>query len=156
MKIKMKTLTCGLVKVLTWIRLRCCGMTLKTRLMLENPPLWLYYHNSTKMSGSKCIHSAEKHSLPAITNAWLQLLLLRVAQPVIRFRGQSLFHAGPWWSEFFPLFIINIFIFKLHFVFTCVKNIKPKKLLFCIFDLLETSHNLIHLFATINEGIDCI
>ena len=31
----------GLVKVPTWIRLRCCGMTLKRRFMLENPKMWL-------------------------------------------------------------------------------------------------------------------
>ena len=36
----------GLVKVLTWILLRCCGMTIKRQFMLENPPLWLNYNNS--------------------------------------------------------------------------------------------------------------
>ncbi len=35
-------------------------------------------------------------SLPVIiANAWLQLLLERVAQPLIRFRGQLRFHVGP-------------------------------------------------------------
>ncbi len=48
----------GLVKVLTWILLRCCGMTLKRRFMLENPPMWLNYNNSAKMSGPKFLHSA--------------------------------------------------------------------------------------------------
>ncbi len=85
----------GLVKVLTWILLRCCGMTLKRQFMLENPPMWLNYNNSAKMSGPKYLHSAVTDSLQVITNAWLQLLLLRVAQPVIKFRGQALFHTGP-------------------------------------------------------------
>ncbi len=80
----------GLVKVLTWILLRCCGMTLKRRFMLENPPMWLNYNNSAKMSGPKFLHSAVTDSLQVIANAWWQLLLLRVAQPVIRFRGQVL------------------------------------------------------------------
>ncbi len=73
----------GLVKVLTWILLRCCGMTLKRRFMLENPPMWLNYNNSAKMSGPKFLHSAVTDSLQVIANAWWQLLPLRVAQPVI-------------------------------------------------------------------------
>ncbi len=85
----------GLVKVLTWILLRCCGMTLKRQFMLENPPMWLNYNNSAKMSGPKFLHSTVTDSLQVIANAWLQLLLLRVAQPIIRFRGQALFHTGP-------------------------------------------------------------
>ncbi len=42
--------------------------------------------------------------LPVIANAWLQLLLQRVPQPVIRFRGQLLFHArqGRFGQLFFP------------------------------------------------------
>ncbi len=85
----------GLVKVLAWILLRCCGMTFKRRFMLENPPMWLNYNNSAKMSGPKFLHSTVTDSLQVIANAWWQLLLLRVAQPVIRFRGQALFHTGP-------------------------------------------------------------
>ncbi len=38
-------------------------------------------------------------------NAWLQLLLQRVAQPVIRFRGQLLFHVVP--DRFGQLFSLN-------------------------------------------------
>ncbi len=110
----------GLVKVLTWILLRCCGMTLKRRFMLENPPMWLNYNNSAKMSGPKFLHSAVTDSLQVIANAWWQLLLLRVAQPVIRFRGQTLFHTGPCGFGFCFPFIIKNFIQKLHVVLTCV------------------------------------
>ncbi len=46
-----------------------------------------------------------KDSLPVITNAWLQLFQQRVAQPVIRFRGQLLFHIVP--SRFGQLFSLN-------------------------------------------------
>ncbi len=109
----------GLVKVLTWILLRCCGMTLKRRFMLKNPPMWLNYNNSAKMSGPKFLHSTVTDSLQVIANAWLQLLLLRVAQPVIRFRGQALFHTGPCGFGFCFPFIIKNFIQKLHVVFTC-------------------------------------
>ncbi len=105
----------GLVKVLTWILLRCCGMTLKRRFMLENPPMWLNYNNSAKMSGPKFLHSAVTDSLQVIANAWLQLLLLRVAQPVIRFRGQALFHTGPCGFGFCFPFIIK----KLHSKTAC-------------------------------------
>lgn len=66
----------GLIKVLTWIQLRCCGRTLKRRLMLENPPMWLNYNNSAKIRGPTFLHSAVEDSLPVIVNAWLQLLLL--------------------------------------------------------------------------------
>ncbi len=110
----------GLVKVLTWILLRCCGMTLKRRFMLENPPMWLNYNNSAKMSGPKFLHSAVTDSLQVIANTWWQLLLLRVAQPVIRFRGQALFHTGPWRFGYCFPFIIKNFIQKLHVVLTCV------------------------------------
>ncbi len=48
-----------------------------------------------KKSGPKFLHSDVKDSLPVIANAWLQLLLQRVAQPVFRFRGQLLFHVVP-------------------------------------------------------------
>ncbi len=45
-----------------------------------------------------------KDSLPAIANTWLQLLLQRVAQPVIRLRGQLLFHVGSGrFGQLFPL-----------------------------------------------------
>ncbi len=118
-KNKMKTWS-GLVKVLTWILLRCCGMTLKRRFMLENPPMWLNYNNSAKMSGPKFLHSAVTDSLQVIANAWWQLLLLRVAQPVIRFRGQTLFHTGPCGFGFCFPFIIKNLIQKLQVVFTCV------------------------------------
>ncbi len=110
----------GLVKVLTWILLRCCGMTLKRRFMLSNPPMWLNYNNSAKMSGPKFLHNTVTGSLQVIANAWLQLLLLRVAQPIIRFRGQALFHTGPCGFGFCFPFIIKNFIQKLHVVFTCV------------------------------------
>ncbi len=110
----------GQVKVLTWILLRRCGMTLKRRFMLENPPMWLNYNNSAKMSGPKFLHSAVTDSLQVIANAWWQLLLLRVAQPVIRFRGQALFHTGPCGFGFCFPFIIKNFIQKLHVVLTCV------------------------------------
>ncbi len=103
----------GLVKVLTWILLRCCGMTLKRRFMLKNPPMWLNYNNSAKMSGPKFLHSAVTDSLQVIANTWWQLLLLRVAQPVIRFRGQALFpHRAMWvWI-----------LFSLHNKKTSFKN----------------------------------
>ncbi len=100
----------GLVKILTWILLRCCGMTLKRWFMLENPPMWLNYNNSAKMSGPKFLHSAVTHSLQVIANAWWQLLLLRVAQLVIRFRGQAIFHTGPCGIGFCFPFIIKTFI----------------------------------------------
>ncbi len=102
----------GLVKVLTWILLRCCGMTLKRWFMLENPPMWLNYNNSAKMSGPKFLHSAVTDSLQVIANAWLQLLLLRVAQPVIRFRRQAFFHTGPCGFGFCFPFIIKKNSFK--------------------------------------------
>ncbi len=72
--------------------------------MLENPPMWLNYNNSAKMSGPKFLHSTVTDSLQVIANAWWQLLLLRVAQPVIRFRGQALFHTGP----------CGLILFSLH------------------------------------------
>ncbi len=40
-----------------------------------------------------------------LTNTWLQLLLQRVAQPIIRFRGQLLFHI--WSGRFGKLFSLN-------------------------------------------------
>ncbi len=43
----------------------------------------------------KFLHSDVKDSLPVITNAGLQLLLRRVAQPVITFRGQFFFYVVP-------------------------------------------------------------
>ncbi len=46
-----------------------------------------------------------KDSLLVIANTWLQLLLQRVAQAVIRFRGQLLFHLGP--GRFGQLFSLN-------------------------------------------------
>ncbi len=110
----------GLVKVLTWILLRCCGMTLKRRFMLENPPMWLNYNNSAKISGPKFLHSAVTDSLQVIANAWWQLLLLRVAQPVIRFRGKHFFTQGHVGFGFCFPFIIKNFIQKLHVVLTCV------------------------------------
>ena len=85
----------GLVKVLTWILLWCCGMILTRQFMLENLPMWLNDNNSAKMSGPKFLHSTVKDSMQGIANAWLQLLLLRVAQTVIRVRAQSLFHTEP-------------------------------------------------------------
>lgn len=53
--------------------------------------------------------------LPLIANAWLQLLLPWVAQPVTRFTVSH--RAMQVWI--FPL-IINTFIYRLHFVFKCV------------------------------------
>ncbi len=88
--------------------------------MLENPPMWLNYNNSAKMSGPKFLHSAVTDSLQVIANACWQLLLLRVAQPVIRFRGQALFHTGPCGFGFCFPFIIKNLIQRLHVVFTCV------------------------------------
>ncbi len=44
-------------------------------------------------------------TLPVITNAWFQLLLQRVAQPVFRFRGQLPFHVVP--GRFGQLFSLN-------------------------------------------------
>ncbi len=58
------------------------------------------------MSGPKFLHSAVTDSLQVIANAWWQLLL-RVAQPVIRFRGQALFHIGPCGFGFCFPFIIK-------------------------------------------------
>jgi len=49
-----------------------------------------------------------KDSCPVITNAWLQSLLLRVALPVIRFRGQLLFHVVP--GGFGQLFSLNHYL----------------------------------------------
>ncbi len=48
-------------------------------------------NNSAKRSGPKFLHSDVRDSLPVIANAWLQLLLQRVAQLVIRFRGNYFF-----------------------------------------------------------------
>lgn len=44
---KIRTLE-GLVKVLTWNLLRCCGRTLKITFMLEKRPIELNYNNSAK------------------------------------------------------------------------------------------------------------
>ncbi len=110
----------GLVKVLTWILLRCCGMTLKRRFMLENPRMWLNYNNSAKMSGPKFLHSAVTDSLQVIANTWWQLLLLRVVQPVIRFRGQTLFHTGPCGFGFcFPFIKKNLNLKTACCVYLC-------------------------------------
>lgn len=49
---------------------------------------WIW---SAKMSGPKFLHSAVKDSLPVITSAWMQLLLLRVAQSVIRLKQTMFF-----------------------------------------------------------------
>ncbi len=87
-------------------------MTLKRQLILENTPMWLNYNNSAKMSGQKFLHSTLTDSLQVIANARLQLLLLRVAQPVIRFRGQALFHTGPCRFGFFFSFILKKTSFK--------------------------------------------
>ncbi len=57
-----------------------------------------------KEEWAKFLHSDVKDSLPVIANAWLQLLPQRVAQPVIRFRGQLLFHVVPGrFGQLFPL-----------------------------------------------------
>ncbi len=58
-----------------------------------------------KEEWTKFLHSDVKDSLTVISNTWLQLLLQRVAQPVIRFRGQLLFHVGP--GSFGQLFYLN-------------------------------------------------
>ncbi len=52
----------------------------------------------------KFLHSDVKDSLPVITNAGLQLLLRRVAQPVITFMGQFIFlcSALQVWTDFVP------------------------------------------------------
>ncbi len=41
----------------------------KAGFMLENPPMWLNYNNSAKMSGPKFLHSAVTDSLQVIANA---------------------------------------------------------------------------------------
>ena len=64
----------GLVKIQTWIHLRCCGMTSKRWLVLRNPPMWLNWKHPAKKSGPTFLHSDVKDSLPVITKAWLQLL----------------------------------------------------------------------------------
>ncbi len=101
----------GQVKVRAWIQLRCCGMTLNSPFMLENPPM------RAKKSGPNFLHNDVKDSLPVIANDVLHLLLPRVAQPVFRFRGNDFFTQV--WTAFFPL-INEITISQLHFVFTCV------------------------------------
>ncbi len=87
--------------------------------MLENPPMWLNYNNSAKMSGPKFLHSAVTDSLQVIANAWLQLLLLRVAQPVIRFRGPTLFHTtvysspqSRFFTHMFPFISLFVFVWQ--------------------------------------------
>lgn len=35
----------GLVKILTWIQVGCCGMSLKRRIVLENLPVWINYNS---------------------------------------------------------------------------------------------------------------
>ncbi|KAF7655372.1 hypothetical protein LDENG_00056930 [Lucifuga dentata] len=42
----------------------------------------------------KFLHSDVKDLSPAIRSVWLQLLMLKVTQPVIKSRGQLLFHIG--------------------------------------------------------------
>ncbi|KAK3552772.1 hypothetical protein QTP86_022461 [Hemibagrus guttatus] len=42
---------------------------LKRWFMLENPPMWLNYNNSAKMSGPKFLHSAVTDSLQVMENA---------------------------------------------------------------------------------------
>ena len=65
-------------------------------------------NNSAKNSGPKFLDCDVKDSLPVIANAWLQVLLPRVAQPLIRFRGQLLFHIGPgWFGQLFTLYTLN-------------------------------------------------
>ncbi len=59
--------------------------------------------NVAEQCGPQFLHSNVKDSVFA--NAWLQLLLQRVAQPVIRFRGKLLFHIGP--GRFGQLFSLN-------------------------------------------------
>ncbi len=58
-----------------------------------------------KEEWAKILPQRCEDSLPVIANAWLQLLLQRVAQPVIRFRGQLLFHIVP--GRFGQLFSLN-------------------------------------------------
>ncbi len=88
-----------------------CSKTLQCGWITTILPRWVGQNSSTALVTD---------SLQVIANAWWQLLLLRVAQPVIRFRGQALFHTGPCGFGFcFPVIIKN-FIQKLHVVLTCV------------------------------------
>lgn len=80
-----RSLGSGRIKVLTWFRLRCCNVILKWWFLLKNSPVWLDY-NSAKTSGPSAV----------ITKVWLQWLLLRVDNPVIRLRWQSFFYPGTW------------------------------------------------------------
>ncbi len=58
-----------------------------------------------KIPPQRCV----KDSLPVIANAWLQLLLQQVTQPVISFRGQLLFSgsARQVYTAFFYLNKLN-------------------------------------------------
>ncbi len=109
----------GLVKVLTWILLRCCGMTLKRRFMLK-PSNVAELQQFCQDEWAKIPPQRCNRLIASYRKRWWQLLLLRVAQPVIRFRGQALFHTGPCGFGFSFPFIIKNFIQKLHVVFTCV------------------------------------
>ncbi len=75
---------------------------LKQSIHARKPSNVAELNNSAKKSGPKFFHSDVKDSLPVISNAWLQLLLQRVAQPVIR---QLLFHVVP--VRFGQLFSLN-------------------------------------------------
>lgn len=80
-------------------------MTLKRLFMLKNPPARLNLNTSAKRTGSKFLHSDVKEPLPAITNAWLQLLLPRVTRAVIRFWGQLLFFFRGWYRFGITLYL---------------------------------------------------
>lgn len=63
--------------------------------MPENPPMRLDYNNFAKMSQPELLPGTVKDSLQVITNTWLHLLLLRVANLVMRFRGNHFFFFPP-------------------------------------------------------------
>lgn len=104
-------------------------MTLNGPFILESPNV-AQLNKSVKNSGPKFFNSDVKDLWPVITNASLLFLVPRVAQPVIMFRGDLLFHTGPdRFHSFYPL-INDIIIYKQQFVFTLVMCLILKFYLF--------------------------
>lgn len=92
--------------------------------MLKCSPRWLSSINCLEKNRLKLFSKYAKKALLDIANGLFQLLLKRVAQLIIDFRGQLCFsQRTP--LVFFPL-INEIIICKLHFVFpsvfVCYKN----------------------------------
>ncbi len=92
----------GLVKVLTWILLRCCGMTLKRRFMLENPQCgWIQQFCQdewAKIPPQRC-----NRLIASYRKRLMAVVAAKGGPTSFRFKGQALFHTGPCGLDFvFP------------------------------------------------------